>query len=399
MQKDAKQLSTYISNLQFKNPIYNDIIVVEHRSNNPKRDYLFVNKIQAKHIPCDVTKTHIMCKDLAREVNMNWRGKKNILIVGFAETATGIARLMATEVNDVIYFMCTTRENILDAKDLITFEEEHSHATTQKLLTHANNDFDFKSITHILFVEDEISTGNTILNFIKAFQSQDVINRDVQFGVASICNWQNEVNKQKFKEHNVKTFALITGELKDVNAKMSIDSNDIETNLDTYTEEKDTLIQKIIVCNIDYFKNKTLGSTIENISALDKYLSSVFDTILSSIKDMKHIQFIRVIGTEECMAPAMQIAFRLKFMNKEFEQVVCHSTTRSKIDILKEQDGLTSRTKVKSAYEKDRQTYIYNIEDYMDLTIIVTDADNPNEFVNDIKDKLNTDSIILVHLR
>lgn len=403
MQENTKQLATYIKNLQFKNSMYKDIITVEHRSNNPKRDYLFVNKIQAKHIPCDVIKTQLMCKDLAHEVNRYWKGNKNILIVGFAETATGLARLIANEVNDVVYFMCTTRENIPNAKDLITFEEEHSHATTQKLITHENNDFDFGSITHILFVEDEISTGNTIINFVKAFQSQDIIRKNVEFGVASICNWQNEADKKRFKDYKIETFALITGELKDVNAKMDIDSSDIRTELKVNTEEKDTVVQKFVMCNTNYFNSRILGDKlIKHSFEVDSYIDNVIDIVLSDISNLESIRQlrdIRVIGTEECMAPAIQVATKLRFGCNNIESVLCHSTTRSKIDILKDSDGLTSRTEVRSAYDNTRQTYIYNIEEYTDLTILVTDADNPNEFVEDIKNKLNTHSIILIHLK
>lgn len=398
MQENTKQLSTYIKNLQFKNPIYKDIITVEHRSNNPKRDYLFVNKIQAKHIPCDAVKTQLMCKDLANEVNKAWSGfLKNILVIGFAETATGLARLVANDIEQAMYFMCTTRENIPNTRDLITFEEEHSHATTQKLITHENNEFDFGSITHILFVEDEISTGNTIINFVKAFQSQDVIRKDIEFGVASVCNWQNEADKKRFKDYKIETFALITGELKDVNAKMDIDSSDIRTELKVNTPEKDTEVQKFIVCNPNYFNKRILGDRlIKHTFEVDSFLDNVFDNILL---DIDSVFSIRVIGTEECMAPAIQVATKLRFGCNNIESVLCHSTTRSKIDILKDSDGLTSRTEVRSAYDNARQTYIYNIEDYTDLTILVTDADNPNEFVEDIKNKLNTHSIILIHLK
>ena len=44
-------------------------IIVEHRSNNPKRDYLFVNRLQCKHIPASPTAMINMCKILANNVN------------------------------------------------------------------------------------------------------------------------------------------------------------------------------------------------------------------------------------------------------------------------------------------------------------------------------------------
>ena len=147
---------------------------MEHRSNNPKRDYLFVNKIQCKHIPAKPSEMINMCYELANKVNERIEeiGQLNrddkILVVGFAETATAIAGFVADKLKYNNYLIRTTREDIDDAIPLLTFEEEHSHATTQMLFTHSGDlRLRLDKFKMVLFVEDEISTGNTICNFIK----------------------------------------------------------------------------------------------------------------------------------------------------------------------------------------------------------------------------------------
>ena len=192
----TRDVKTYIDNIRCTVKDSDvDLITVEHRSNNPKRDYLFVNRLQAKHIPAIPSKMIGMCNDLASQLT-ELEVYNNILIIGFAETATGIAHFVAKKVKNCKYIINTTRESMEQyGKQLITFEEEHSHATTQRLFTWNKNDFNFNSVDFILFVEDEISTGNTILNFIREFKRQDVANKNVKFGVASICNWQNEKNR------------------------------------------------------------------------------------------------------------------------------------------------------------------------------------------------------------
>ena len=50
------KINAYIDNIEYHANGLEDIIVVEKRLNNPKRDFLFVNKHQGKHIPTSPTK-------------------------------------------------------------------------------------------------------------------------------------------------------------------------------------------------------------------------------------------------------------------------------------------------------------------------------------------------------
>lgn len=102
-----------------------------------------------------------------------WLDKK-VLIVGFAETATGLAQGLMYQASvldskkqlNVVGYTQTTREELPDNDFTnIAFQEEHSHATDQKLYFDPTLDYDV-----VLFVEDEITTGKTIINFIEQFE-------------------------------------------------------------------------------------------------------------------------------------------------------------------------------------------------------------------------------------
>ena len=136
------------------------LVGIAKRENNTKRKYLVVNRLQGKHIPVSAKEAFRMFSALAAQVRAAYAGEK-LLLVGFAETATAIGAAIATEL-DTLYIQ-TTREDVSGAEYLY-FSESHSHATEQKLV---RNELDgrIEAIDRIVFVEDEVTTGNTILNW------------------------------------------------------------------------------------------------------------------------------------------------------------------------------------------------------------------------------------------
>lgn len=397
--RTIKNPETYISNIKDTDRFSVDNIVVEHRKNNPKRDYLFVNKKQCKHIPCNPDDMINMCKELAYKVSDALNPNLNVLVIAFAETATAIGNVVADNLMQCKYVMQTTREKVENSRELLTFEEEHSHATTQKLLTYSDERaVDLNEFNYILFVEDEISTGNTILNFIKAFEK---IQPNMKFGVASVCNWQDEENKKKFIEKDIDTFALITGTLKDKDAKMLGEKEQSLIDEDAFENSRDQLenIKRIVYC-VDtgskgsLFRRERLGHTPRRyIPALYEHIDNMLDV---------NTQSVRVIGTEEFMYIPIKIAEHIKHKGIE---TLCHSTTRSTIDVLHDNstgldDSIKCRHKIKSVYDKERPTQIYNLNEYTDLILFVTDTMLDGQTVNDLYNALGyyADKVVLITL-
>lgn len=377
--KTVKDINTYIGNIRSKHE-YDKFITVEHRSNNPKRDFLFVNSIQCKHIPCSPSQMIKMCEQLASRVNDELKGKYNILVIGFAETATAIGTIVGEHVLGAKYILHTTREEVKDSVEVVTFEETHSHATTQRLLV--NKQFNINEYDYILFVEDEISTGNTILNFINAFENQHNTNengdkiRDIRYGVASVCNWQDTEMRDKFRQLKIDTFALVTGDLKDVNSKMlentRVEVKEQSDDISYTTDSPDVILNGYST----FFENRT-GHEL-NRTETNRKIEAMLESICKICCNIKNIH---IIGTEEYMEIPIKLGKRLE---ERGANVICHATTRSKIDVLSEKAGninIIGRYKVPSAYDENRDTFIYNMNKHCDVTIVLTDTNNKKQFM------------------
>lgn len=394
-----KTLSTYIDlDKNSKNNLI-DAITVEHRSGNKKRDYLFVNKNQCKHIPCSPTAMSKMSKQLAKKIDADLNKDDNVAIIGFAETATAIAEVIANSIKNTksVYLIKTTRETMYAATEVVEFLEEHSHATEQKLLTwdnpSVNNDaFDINKFNKIIFVDDEITTGQTILNCITKLNKQILYHRYQRYAfyVASICNWQNDESKERFEERNIKTYSLISGKIKDKEQKMKFNEDDLvkdnENNkkaiFDTFnaTQIEFKPFTETFGRNL-FFRNR-LGHWIDDKSKRQDKM--VLKMLINSLEPYinRKVTSIRVIGTEEFMYLPIKLGMKLEKLGYK---VICHSTTRSKIDILKiedkkistdilEQKTIVNRYNIDSPYDETRQTYLYNTNTYTDIVIVMTDA-------------------------
>ena len=342
-----------------------DIVSVCKRHNNSKRDYLFVNHLQGKHVPVTPSKAIKLFERLAERVEEATIGEYNkIAVIGFAETATAIGRFVALNLRNCIYRGQTTREVLENEPHLIDFEEAHSHATQQSLYGDVEK---LKECDLILFVEDEITTGNTILDFIDKFSK---LLPNMKYAVASILNWQSEENENKFNQLGIKTFCLVGGYINDEKATLEVDS-----------EYK--------ICNKAHIMDSTL---IEEYSKKSKHTGFIVDRTLTEnrpatvnsedVEDMTLIlrdsKRVLVLGTEEYMYAGLSVAEQIE---KNFDcEVKFQATTRSPI-IASEDEGyvLKNKERMVSAYSLDRETYLYNLDSY-DLVLVVTDTELSNEF-------------------
>lgn len=377
-------------------------ITVEKRDKNTKRDFLFVNKEQCKHIPCKASDMIDMCKALGKGVAsiLKERKSQSCLVIGFAETATAIGQIVADTLDFgvkqcAVQYTVTTRENVQGTENLLTFEEEHSHATTQKLLcVEGVTDNDISNYDTVVFVDDELTTGNTIINFIKALTSKSKTEFNGHFIVASICNWQDETAKKRFEKHGIETVALFSGEIADVNAKV----------IGEYSENSGLMEYAPSSSNVTYldlrdteYKEMMFESSrvVDNIMYKREYAEETCDKILDLLEvDIRNngYKHIRVIGTEEFMYVPIKLALGLERTVKGSVDVVCQATTRSSIAVSKEhssfKDSIVCKSKVSSVYSKDRNTYIYNLvhrekgsstERDQELVLLVTDSSNEKQ--------------------
>lgn len=342
----------------------NSIIAMCKRHNNAKREFLFVDKIQAKHIPTRFSDFRKLTDTLYDKINTAFSPKGRILIIGFAETATALsARIMEkfcyskAHENDDIWYIQTTRRTVKNAKP-IEFLEEHSHATEQKLYWNpATSD-----INTIIIIDDEITTGNTVINMVRLLKQ---FYPEAQYHCASILNWQNSDNRKRFADNNITATAVITGKLK---ASVPVMNDIIEKDYNNTCAVHDSNRFTQSCMDKAYLKSDGTESFLTGCdrNKFKRYLEcmkTVFAKNTSYNKDKKYL----IVGTEECMYPAI-------ILSSMIENSVCQSTTRSPISV-SDTDGylINDETSLCSNYGT-YQVHLYGIpENKYDEIILVTD--------------------------
>lgn len=335
----------------------NDLVRIAKRENNKKRNYLVVNKLQGKHIAVEPTKAFKMFKELA-EVVMEQYPKEKILFIGFAETATAIGASVSSYFD--AFYMQTTRE-VSPNVEYLYFSEEHSHATEQKLV---KDDIDkvAENIDRIIFIEDEVTTGKTILNIINILEKQYPMIK--KYSVASILNGMDDEALNKYKDREINLHYLVKtnhSNYSEVADKFLGDGKYIPSDISTINKTK----VKFYEIN-SYMDSRRAVNTKKYQQCIDELCTSVVDKL-----DLSEKKNILVVGTEEFMYPAMCVGRRLEECGKN---VMCHSTTRSPIVVSSENDyPLHSRYELRSLYDDNRVTFLYDINKY-DSVIVVTDA-------------------------
>ena len=335
----------------------NNNICIAKRENNNKRNFIIVNKKQGKHFPTSPTKALNIFDELYSKIE-NQFNNEIILVIGFSETATAIGTRIAQKLN--CKYIQTTREKKIDNK-YIYFSEEHSHASEQKLAFYDINNI-YPKLNRIIFVEDEITTGKTILNIIDIIKKSFNNNDNIKFTAISILNSMTNENLIKFKENNIDIKYIYKIDNKNYNEylnKLCYNGKYIEkSNYDiNYTEL--------------YFNFKLSPShNIIEPFRYQKYCDELYNYIYKNI-DLSNINTILILGTEEFMYFPMILAKKLEQNEKK---VKFHATTRSPICVSNEKNyPLNTRFSLTSIYDDNRETYIYNLKKY-DCVIIITDS-------------------------
>lgn len=360
---------------------------VAKRENNTKRSYLIVDPLQAKHVPVSPGKALELFGALAQTLKEKYHTEK-LLLIGFAETATAIGAQVAICVDS--YYMQTTRE-ILTGTEYLFFSEEHSHATEQKL---AKKDLDawLPVVDRIIFIEDEVTTGNTIWNGIRVIRKA-YPGREIRFSIASILNGMSKEQLARYRENEIPVHYLV-----------KTDHSSYPEIAEKYRGDGKYVGGSCTMTDMPYFSEITIGNMKNSrrlVAAADyadaceqlwrKFqkevlcpsgagwqvggISPEMEGNPATTGDFQGKSRILVLGTEEFMYPAIFIGKKLEDYGCE---VSCHATTRSPIAVSSEEEyPLHTRYELKSLYDENRTTYLYDIDGY-DAVYIFTDAD-PSE--------------------
>lgn len=167
---------------------------------NKKRQFLFVSTVLGKHLAVrpqipmltgallammydqqdssqkvntissivQALKEGINVEELQNSVKESVELAQETLFIGFAETATALGHAVFNAFQSNAMYIHTTREVIPHIEPFVTFEEEHSHATSHRIYTEEPDVL--QQAKRIVLIDDEITTGNTVINIIETLK-------------------------------------------------------------------------------------------------------------------------------------------------------------------------------------------------------------------------------------
>ncbi|MFE2930586.1 phosphoribosyltransferase [Streptomyces sp. NPDC059221] len=150
---------------------------------NPKRAHLLVSNVLGKHVPQKPSVVYGTGFELGRRVRelLGDAEARRAVVLGYAETATGLGHAVADGLG-VAPYLHSTRRPVEGVARAGGFEESHSHATSHLLLPEdpelLAGDLGPASLpgavsdAPLVLVDDEFSTGNTVLNTIRALHER-----------------------------------------------------------------------------------------------------------------------------------------------------------------------------------------------------------------------------------
>ena len=333
---------------------------VAKRYRNAKRAYLLVNPLQAKHMPVSPTEALTMMRTLGEGLRQEFPGAR--LVLGFAETATALGAAVASRLGPDCAFLTTTRE-AGEGPGWVRFLEEHSHAAEQKLW---GGDLDalLQETDTVLFVDDEISTGKTLRNMVAQLTRRWPALGEKTLVAASLLNRVTPEQEKALADAGITCRCLVRLPQEDHTAQVADW---------TVTEAPPAVPQNLS------FRQETLpGEGLLDprktlrIGAYDSSCRAVAEAMLShTLGPVETLGKTLVLGTEECMYPALRLGEKLE---RQGAEVYCHATTRSPIGLCHAPGyPIRSGWKLPSFYEEERTTYVYNLREY-DTVIVLSDT-------------------------
>jgi len=156
------------------------------RRRNPRRAFLIVSRLLGRHIPVRPSQMRAAARELAEALPADLPGP--VLTVGLAETAVCLGQTVHEERARLhggeSHYLHSTRQEI-EAPLLCRFEEPHSHASAH--LIYRPETLDLARVRTLLLVDDEISTGTTLVNLAAALANH--LPALERIAVAALTDW------------------------------------------------------------------------------------------------------------------------------------------------------------------------------------------------------------------
>jgi uracil phosphoribosyltransferase len=396
------KVEVHVVNNVYQIPI--DALFLMAARKNTKRGFLFVSKILGKHIPvhplipllggaalasryasvmyqdkgfeehCDFsqafTDSTVMTTTWGYVKENPLSLQEKTLFIGFAETATALGHSVFSCFAEKAKYIHTTREKILGIENVLNFAEEHSHAVEH--YCYGTQEEWFANEDMVVLVDDEITTGKSALNFIRAIQRRYPRKK---YAVVSLLDWRSQADKQKYAEmekelqiqiHNISLLSggiVVQGEpIADYQETVSCDAElNMKTNIEMLVIKEDiSRLRKLSSLNAKDEENSTpylhatgrFGITSQEQATIEEK----FSQIGSRLKEKRQGSKTLCMGTGEFMYIPFRIA---SYMG---EGVSVQSTTRSPIYPVQEENyGVQRGISFSNPEDSEIVNYAYNI--------------------------------------
>jgi adenine/guanine phosphoribosyltransferase-like PRPP-binding protein len=311
---------------------------------NRKRGFVFISKVLGKHYPARPAEMAAAAAQLAEQVRARLEPGWPTLVVGFAETATGLGWNVYEHLGLPDSFYIHTTRYHLPHPLWLEFREEHSHAAGHRLyhpLDPVLSDLR-RHVRNVVLVDDEFSTGQTLRNL--AAQLLPTLPRARRVVAVSLLNWARQPSE-------IETVSLIHGVF-----EFEPDTLAPE-NAAPYRSEppQPVLLSNELPYNFGRFGLQKLAVGWASLLQAEDYRG----------------REVLVLGTGELMHPAYQLAC---WLQQHGASAWVQSTTRSPLHV----DGdIASRLHFIDHCHEDIDNFLYNLRCYDSILVCYEAAGLP----------------------
>ncbi|MCF2903192.1 phosphoribosyltransferase domain-containing protein [Pseudoalteromonas sp. OFAV1] len=345
---------------------------------NEKRQYMFASKVLGKYIPACPNEINSKQLELIEDLHLH---DELTTFIGFAESACGLGEALfnkclakAPYLVDKSIYTHTTRQFNDDEETIIEFIEPHSHASDQVLLKPKDPDilFTLKNSTCLVVVEDEITTGKTLENFIAEFLKVNHTLR--RLVILTFVDWrtsnQNMNLRNRFPELDIIEHSLLSGTIE----------------FEQYKPNKTFNPKRPHVSNSQSDTCANISDAKYGIFKTDRKTALAVETVAAFTK---HFDIpCMIVGTSEFTAWPQQVA---KDIFDEGGDVLTISSTRAPLQI---HNDIKSKTSFLSHYGDGEMHYIYNLCTHRKVFIAYDTFANAERH-KDLLESLNATAIVL----
>ncbi|GAB2886876.1 phosphoribosyltransferase [Nocardioides pacificus] len=396
---------------------------------NPKRPHLLVSRVLAKHVPTDprvVRSAGLLlglraAAALGRDLDADrelpallgdvLRGQGDVvklaaavddavataagadgadldvagLVLGYAETATGLGHLVARALGlPVIH---STRRRVTGYRPVLDFEEAHSHATEHLVL--AEDPALLTGAGPVVLVDDELSTGRTALNTIRALHA---VHPRSTYVIAALVDMRRPADRERMAAVaaelgvTIEVVALASGEVVVPDDAVARVADLPPQGGAPAPDERAAQVPALRSWPVGVREGGRHGFTPADEAALERAAEATAAELSGLVGDR-----VLVLGTEELMHAPLMVADALQ-RRHESATVRFSSTTRSPVQV-RDSDGYAVRSGIAfGSHDRDAdagERFAYNVasERWSDI-VVVLDAPSWSAGVSGLLEQL-----------